>query len=286
MKVFAEVLPRNLGLVMYRINKEMKKAAPTGTVFVTNPDEADIQILDIIGLGSLEFLYKKDNYVLLQHCYLTAERQDAAFWVPLFNKAKLVATYMNLQALTGSIDFNFLRMPWGVDGRIFKPIHNIKKFEIMATGHIADTECIDSAYEACRAVEGKLIHVGANFGWDPRYYVNASNISDLEMSSCYSLSRYTIGMRRGEGFELPILEGLASGSRGITLDTPQYRHWFGDLVEYVPEKNPEEITESLIKILTGTYRPVTEEERQFVVSEFSWKNIFSKFWERVYNACA
>lgn len=281
MRIFAEVLPRWVGKVMYRINYEMRRYAPSWAEFVADPTTCDLQILDVIGTGSLEYLYNPKNYVLLQHCYLTAERQDTEFWVPLFRNAKMVTTYMDLQALTKSTDFNMHRMPWGVDTKIFRQLHHEKKADIMSTGHVADTECIDSAYKACLATGGRLYHVGTNFKWDTPTYYNTDNITDIEMAGLYSRSRYTIGLRRGEGFELPILEGLACYSRGIALDTPQYRYWYDDLVEYVPEGTNDEVTDALTTLLRGPYREVTDAEVQRVKDKFSWDKLFTNFWEHL-----
>ena len=280
MKVYYEVLPDTLGRVMHRINKEFKKYAPKEIVFVSSAKEANLQILDSIGVGSIPHI-KLNNYVLLQHCYITTETPAAEFWIPHWQKAKLVSSYMDLPALIGRKDFNFLQIPVGVDSSIFYQEHTNKVYQVMSTGYVAETECIAETLKAVKHNGGKMAHVGGDLFPNDKTCKHFENITDDEMRSLYNQSCYTIGMRRMEGFEVPLIEGTLCGARGITLDYYTYRYWFGDLMEYIQDGPPEYITEQLIKLMSVPYRVVTQEEINLVKEKFAWKRIAETFWNRV-----
>ena len=70
MRVYTEVQPSWLGLALHRVNRELRKHAPAGVTFAETPDAADLQILHVIGMGSLEYLSQpalRADSVLLPH---------------------------------------------------------------------------------------------------------------------------------------------------------------------------------------------------------------------------
>jgi hypothetical protein len=289
MLVYAEVLPTSLGRVMYRINKALKQYAPEWVKFTSNKDEADLQILDVIGKGSLEFLYV-DNYVLMQHCFLSSDDSSRDFWLPHISKAKMMTSYMNLPSLVGDNSFNFHRMPIGVDPNTFFRTDAEKVNLVLTTGYVASTESIAEVYDAVRSVSSDMIHVGGNLnlGIGSRHY---ENISDESLNSLYNKSYYVSGLRKMEGFEAPIIEGLLCGTRGICYNKEHYSYWFGDLVEYVEEDDyamiglySEKTKEQVESIFKSEYRPVTDKEIQLVKDKFSWEVIMKDFWKELENA--
>ncbi len=286
MRIFAEVLPTSLGRAMYRINRNLRKYAPEWVTFTANKDEADFQILDVIGKGSIDFLYKK-NYAVLQHCFLSSDDASKETWLPIFDNAKLVATYMNLPELIKSNSFNFLRMPWGVDAEIFqkKPIEKV--FTVLTTGYVAETESINEVYDAVNYLKGTVVHVGKNFKFGDRFH-SVENISEEKLVELYNKSYYVSGLRKMEGFELPILEGLLCGARGICYNCDHYRHWFSDLVDYIDEDDYAKIglysnstRDQLAGLLSYPYRAVTNEEIEYAKKKFSWETIMTSFWKRL-----
>jgi glycosyltransferase involved in cell wall biosynthesis len=288
MKIYAEVLPTTLGRVVYRINKNLKQFAPPWAEFTKDPTQADVQILDVIGKGSLEFI-KNDNLIMFQHCYLTTETSDPAFWYPIFSSAKLVASYIDIPKLLGRDDFNFLRTPWGVDPNSFfslGPVH--KHFDVLSTGYVSSTESIQEAYNAVVRLGGHMVNIGHNFKFG-RGFSHAENISDAELRKLYERSRYVIGLRKMEGYELPILEGLLCGTRGICYNSDHYTHWFGDLVEYIEEdplslcgvEYSKVVEDQIYNIISEPYREVTKEEKELVINKFSWENIYKRIWKEL-----
>ena len=287
MKVYAEI-EEVLGIGLHRVQYEIQHYSPPGIEFVDSIEEADLQIVPVIGLGSLEFI-KHPNHILLQYCYMTAERQDPEFWLPIFQKAKMVFSYYNLPSYVGSNDFNFLHSPLGVDMEVFqdRKLSIVPRDFIVATsGYEPFGEAIKECYQAARILKKKVFHLGPGLDhdrfqpWVGAGFVAHSGISDTDLARMYSRSKYVSGLRFGEGFELPVIEGLACGARPICFDLPVYRQWFNDFAVFVPHIRDDDLMYALVEIF-NTDRPVTEEELQICKERFSWEVVMQKFWERV-----
>jgi len=283
MNVYAEVLPHTLGRVMHRINRELKRHAPPEVRFVQSPQEAQLQVLDVLGTGSPPYLTCAE-YAILQHCYNTTETRDQAYWLPLFRRARLVMSYHDLYALTGADDFPFYHAPWGVDGTVFCDHGLGRRYAILTSGYDLNQEAIGECHEALFTVlggqRGGMIHLGPAF-WQHAGFEAYTGITDEELAGVYSRCHYVAGLRRGEGFELPVLEGLACGARPICFDTPGYRYWFGDHAVYVAERPAEELTQELAEVFRQDPDPVTAAEREIVLARFDWAAIFGGLWRRV-----
>lgn len=288
MRVFAEVIPSTLGRGIHRIKHELRRRAPPDVQFVTDAHGADLQILDVIGLGSLDHLYVKD-YVLLQYCYLTTERPEAAFWHPLFLRARLVMSYYDLHALVGRDDFAFYHAPLGVDMDVFYDRGLSRDAVVMTSGYEAAGEAIQECHEAVFDVlggrSGGMIHLGPAF-WSHPGVETAEGISDNELAICYSRCRYVSGLRRGEGFELPVVEGLACGARPVCFDSACFRQWFDGHAVFVPEMTYSELVPVLADVFRHEPAPVTTEERDEVLTRFDWSRIAGRFWELVFDGAA
>lgn len=286
MKVFYEVLPSDLGKVMYRINKYIRESAPSWAEFTTDKDNNDLQILDVIGVGSFNYLYNKKRHILLQHCLASADTPDIGYWAEKWRSAIFIASYLDLPRYP---DCHYLRIPWGVDSKVFYRENQPKTYEVMTTGYIASTERVTEIAEAVYQRGKKMVHIGGGQARDElkKYLDNRTvemfeGISDDTMRGFYSRSRYVAGMREVEGFELPILEGTLCGARGIVLDLPIYRYWYGDLVEYIQDINlPYDVKQIYDLLDPERYRPVTYQEEHLVKMRFSWEKIAKEFWKTV-----
>jgi glycosyltransferase involved in cell wall biosynthesis len=220
----------------------------------------------VIGRGSLEHL-RHEHYALIQYCFVTTEQPASgsreAFWLPLFRRAQLVMSYYDLPSLVDSSDFPFLLGPLGVDGRVFYARgRRPRPACVLTTGHDAGGEAIRESH--------------FDFMGDGCLVVNG--ISDDRLVELYSEARCVSGLRRGEGFELPVIEGLACGARPICFDQPAYRHWFGNHAVFVRESDAVTLTEAITDVLRVAPRPVTAAERDDVLALFSWKRICDEFW--------
>jgi hypothetical protein len=284
LRVFAEVLPDTLGRVIHRINAELKRHAPAEVSFVTDPAEADLQVLDVLGTGSPPHLQVRDH-VLLQHVFSTTETRDPAYWLPHWQRARLVMSSLDLYELVGSSGFPFYRAPYGVDGSVFRDRGLPRSYAVMTSGFVPGAEAIRECCEAARRLGMQTLHLGPDFDWGPDFHA-VLGISDEELARCYSRCHYVSGLRRSEGFELPVLEGLACGARPICFDSPIYRYWFGDHAAYVPEGSEAEVIDALTEVFARPPPPVTPEERREVLERFAWEKIFGGFWSRVLTAMA
>lgn len=279
MRVFVEALPPTLGRAMHRINRELRKRAPEGVEFVSSPGEADLQILDVIGTVSLRHLYLPD-YVILQHCYLTTEQRDPQYWLPFLWEARLVMSYHDLYHLTGADDFPFYRSPWGVDGAVFRDSGLPRTCAVLTSGYDLSGEPIGECHDAAKAVGLPATHLGPALIRKDSFHA-FNGVTDEKLSELYNRCPNVSGPRRGEGFELPVLEGLACGARPIFSDTAGYRYWFGDHAVYLAELPPEELTRALIDVSLRKPEPVEQEERKRVLERLDWSRIFDDFWLRV-----
>lgn len=274
-RVFAEVLPKSLGQAMYRTNREMRKAAPPGVIFVKDPQDADLQILDVINMEGIAYLYKPDHYVMIQYCMPHPKE-----WLPLFRNARLVMSYYDLYAMTEADDFPFYRAPLGVDGNVFVATPMPRTYMCMTSGYDPGGEAIGECYDAAVRLGHKVVHLGPDLGYG-NGFVSMNDISDNVLATLYSQSKYVSGLRFGEGFEMVMLEGLACGARPITFDLPCFRHWFDGHAIFVPYCWGEELTAILTDIFKQEPVPVSPEERAAVLDKFNWTTIFTEFWRRV-----
>ena len=188
-------------------------------------------------------------------------------WIPMWDKAEAVWSYYDLKQLMADdgceLAMNFYYAPLGVDSKTFDEFEGPRDLTIVV-GDSRD----ESVNECIRAAYGNVGHLG-------------TGVDDATLALTYSRSEFVSGLRRTEGFEMPVLEGLLCGARPVCYDKPHYRHWFKDLAEFIPEGHPEEVVESLRALFKAGPRVVTPEEKESVRFYFNWEHIVKGFWERV-----
>lgn len=271
MRVYYEIHPSTLGRVMYRIRDALMARKPTGVLRARG--EADVQVIDVIGPGALEFLGRGREYVIMQHCWTTSWR-GIDFWKPIWDKARLVVSYHDLPY------DRYLRIPWGADFEFFRAQERVVKYGVMTTGYDEYQEAIVEPIAASNRFGWPGVQVGNPLSERRLWVDHRSDVSDDEMRRLYSQSAWVAAMRWGEGFELPAVEGLACGARPICFDTPGYRHWFGDHAVYVEERR-EGLVDRIAEAMGSGPRPVSAEERTELEQTFGWNVIAKKFWEAV-----
>ena len=259
-----------------------KTYAPNRIEFIGNPEDADLQILDITRISDKDYL-RCDKYILFMHCFGEWSEENPMVYKSLFENALAVYSHLDLASVFPELKHKFIRGPWGVDPDKWmkSPNSPYKPYIILNTGEIAETEGIKECIVAAENANKKLIHVGTHLPYTNKSYSNVSNLSTRDMRDTYNASLYVSALRRFEGFEKPAMEGLLCGARPICFDTPLYRFWYGDLAEYVPEST-EAITSSAIqKIFEGERREVTLEEQNLAIEKFGWKNVSINFWNEL-----
>lgn len=282
LSVYYEVVPATLGRVMYRINRALKRHAPAWVRFVTSPGLADLQILDAVGIGCFEHLRCR-RFVLLMHTWKTSWGGTVE-WLPHFRQADLVVSYHDLPSLVKDASWRFLRLPWGVDGEVFRPRGMTRTHAVLTTGYDDGQEAIRECHEAARRLGAPSVHLNARFPWMWPGLDVVDGINDEALATWYSRCWYVSGLRRIEGFELPVLEGLCCGARPIVFDTPTAREWFDGHAIFVPEVEPAALTDVLTEVLRESPRFVTADERATVLDRFGWTALAARFWAAIWQA--
>jgi len=274
-----------------RVENALVRYAPDRVSLVRERSQADLVILHVIGrndkvreaIRSLRRRRKK--YAVIQYCLRSTLRPSTSDWMDLWKDAKLVWSYYDLPALctedgTRGV-FEFYHAPLGVNAGIFYPRDRVRgEFIIATSGMHALTESVKECVVAAKKVGRRVFHLGHQLrrGDD---IVCRSGITDQELAGYFSSCEFVSGLRRTEGFELPVAEGLLCGARPILFNQPHYRQWYSNLALFIPEEPREKITETLVKVFEAGASPVTKDEMKEAEERFNWKKIASGFWERV-----
>lgn len=258
---------------IHRVAAALRENAPRGVKIVSTREAADLEIVHVVGTGSLPADLGARPYAVVQYCYRSTEKPTPDFWRPIWDRARLVWSYYDLELAE-----RFYHAPLGVDARIFRANAARRRFKIGTSGYVAASESIGECADAARRVGGEHFHLGPDLGFPGLVY--RTGVPDAELANLWGSCEYVSGLRRVEGFELPVLEGFACGARPIVFDTPDYRRWFGDFAVLVPELAPAALADELASILAAEPEPIGEAERAAVLERFSWKTLARGFWER------
>lgn len=294
MKVCLE--PANSSRGIMRVRDALVRYAPKNIEIVKTPDQSDLTILHVYGRHDKvkrQIKWLKEHhkaYAMVQYSIRSTMRPSVLDWVRMWQEAKVVWSYYDLQALAlediGSQihDMNFYHSPLGADPEVFY------KRKTKGNRHFVMAACsqdylVESAREIVIAAERlnkQVFFLGKELNKDN--VICKTGITDEELAGYYSDCAFVSGLRRVEGFELPALEGLLCGARPIMFDTPHYRQWFNDLAIFIPEV-PREVTIDLLeKIFTignAGYPSVTSSEIDIARERFDWQKIIKGFWQRV-----
>jgi len=285
MKVCLEVLPRKLSRAMYRTAEGLANAAPPEVEIVDRPEDADLQILHVIGAGSLDHL-RCDRYAVIQYCYKTTEwGDDPAAWSAFWSGADLVWSYYDLSADVPR-ETSFLLLPLGVspvfcESATDQPERSIG---VVSSGFVSGpkAEAIEEVAIAAGRAGLTVLHVGPNqiegMERPDGNWQSCSGLEDEDLRGVYHKSRWVSGLRHVEGFELPVIEGLVNGARPIVFDRPETRRWFNGFAEFVPECSGEKLVEILVELFSRPPRPVTTEDRIVAATVFDQNVISRLFW--------
>jgi D-inositol-3-phosphate glycosyltransferase len=292
MRVYFDI-PPGLSRAMHRVvNALAQTCAENGFERVDHEINAELVILHVIGfpetVEAVERLKAEGKkYGLIQYCMRTTQKPNTRDWLGLWGGAEIVWTYYDLPAMIAedsvglTVGINLYMSPLGGNSKVFRPWPVQKKAEIMTSGYVAESEGVKEAAEATRRVGGRMIHLGpeSEIGYLGDHVGFMFNVNDGILSQGMARCKYVAALRRGEGFELPGVEGLLCGARPVCFDQPHYRKWYGDFAEYIPEGSPEEVTDALEKLFAGPYREVTTEEIKQAAELFNWQTITTGFWQ-------
>jgi hypothetical protein len=285
MKIFVETF--RFDHAMYRIRTAIKKHLPRGYEYVETKEEADLIVVIAYNHKStirryIEWvLANKKKYILLQLNLKNTNDPNASGWLPLWESAEQVWSYFDLMKACEEegIDpnlFKFYHSPLGVDSTVFKEVPSKRIFKIAGSGNGRgwSKECKNEIIQATEGTDWKIFNLG--FGEDTDRFIHSNDMPDEELVKYYSQCEFVSGLRRLEGFELPIIEGILCGARPICFNTPNFRQWFDGIAEFIPEDR--NTSEHLRKLFEKGARPVSEDEKAYVRAKFDWQMILRLLW--------
>lgn len=273
MKLF-EIRDHKFGKAFDRISKALIDNSPDGVEWVGDKNQADYTVIHTVGGEQLAQMREMDlsKVINIQHCVFTTW-SPIEEWEPIWEKALLNVSFHDLKSYTTK-EINALRIPWGADVNLFTNQGLKKHIDVFATGHVADTECIDLVYRACKNKDKVLYHTGENFRYQAPNYKHLSYMDDTEFVKRLNSTKFTSCLRRVEGFELMGIEGALCGAVPIVPRLPTYDFYegFGEFVDMDGD-----IVSQVENLLDGNYF-MTGEKIDYVRDKFSWQTICSSFY--------
>lgn len=269
-----------------RVVVALRQYKPSNVTF-TDEKQADF-IIYIIN-GRQEHFHRKTGrdrkpYAIIQFSVRSTQKPSTEGWLPLWNGARLVWSYLDLETLCYedrvSPEFNFYHAPLGVDSAVFTHLNASKTYLIATSGLSYLTESVREAILAARRSGKRVFHLGKDLG-QTSDVVCGVGIDDKTLAVQYNHCEYVSGLRRCEGFELPAVEGLFCGARPIFFDRLHYKQWFSDLGVFIPETPREQVIHNLEAIFNYGVPKVTEKEREMAIKRFNWQTILDGFWNRI-----
>lgn len=287
MKVYIENFLDDAAIL--RITDAFKKRLPKAHSLADSKNEADFVI--VISYGHRRKIQKyidsilaeNKKYAVIQLSVRSTSNPGTSDWMPIWHNAELVYSYLDLPEYCKEdgvrADFNFYRAPLGVEPEVFEKTARQRNFLIASTGSGKpwNKECKNEIVLASKNLGKKIFQLGPGENTDRITYSN--NASDKDLAEFYSQCEFVSGLRRIEGFELPVIEGLLCGARPICFDTPNFRFWFKSVAEFIPENSS--IHENLNKIFIRSAKPVTEAQKRYVKTHFNWDTIIKNFWKKL-----
>lgn len=286
LKVYVDPVPRTLSQAMHRTAAALRHYAPAGVRIVPSLGHApDLQVLHSIG-PHVEANLQAPQYAVIQYCFRSARYdENRDHFRDVWKRARAVWSYYDLREEMPE-GAAFYHAPLGVDGRTFRGNGRDPRYVgVVSSGYVngACAEAIEEVAEAALRAGLSVFHLGPaaieNMApREERSWRAGCNLSDDDLAGVYGHARWVSGLRHVEGFELPVLEGLACGARPVVFDRPDMRQWYEGVAEFVPESSGPELVGELERVFRSQPRPVTAEERREVLRRFDWEALAQNFW--------
>lgn len=287
MKVYLQPDQYSRGVV--RVADALMQYAPKDIELVSDPYDADFEIIHVIGRHDanerrVEMLRRKRKpFAMIQYVLRSAIRPQTQDWIGMWEQAKVVWSYYDLFKLCDEDltrgEFNFYHAPLGVDPDVFNESKfDERRFVIGACAQHALAEGARECAIAAKKAGKQMFFLGHELRRGPDV-ICKQNLTDEEVAGYFSQCEFISGLRRVEGFELPVIEGALCGARPIVFDRPHYRKWFNEFAVFIPEGPREEVLESLYSIFKGKAVPVTTAEKNLIRDRFNWSRIITNFWK-------
>lgn len=278
-----------------RVVDALIRYKPPQVEVVESAVEADLEIIHVYGRNeSVErriekLIEQRKPFSMIQYALRSTMKPHTAQWVRMWEMAVCVWSYYDLYKMLDddfvSGEFNFYHAPLGVEPDVFDATSSVlpedKRFVVFATSQHALAEGVRECAFATKAVGRKMFFAGHELRRGPDIICRA-NLSDQEMAWNYAASEFVCGLRRVEGFELPVIEGAMCGARPIVFNQPHYKKWFNEFAIFIEERSRDQVIEDLIKIFTIGTKPISDHEKAIIRERFSWPKIISNYWRKLY----
>ena len=281
MKIFLKPVGLH-SVAMLRVVAALHRHAPKWAEIVDSPEEADLQVLHVIGPSEAPI---GRRYAVIQYCGSTTT--DA--YTELWKAADLVWSYYDLREAMG--DTPFLLAPLGIDQAFLKGFDPAatREFEIATSGYSTGPiqEAIQEVAQAVTAVGGRTFHLGPDKieGWTGPYppatnWVAQRGMNDETLAMLYRQCRRVSGLRQVEGFEMPVIEGASCGARPVVFDREDMRRWYSDFADFVQPCAGDELVERLLNLFAkGAPAAFTAAQLGEIRARFDWARIATAFWD-------
>jgi len=286
---------KDLGRAMHNIALQIFKYKPDWVEETKDYNQCDLVIEHIIGDHFSSPFYqdkalsqriKNKPFVLFLYCFgcPVGHAKNSAFFKWIFDNAKMIHTYLplDIHGFGGYDNIHYSPIGYNHESYYYSPTIKQKK-SIMATGYVSSYEAIEEVYSAAQKSNNVMHHVGHNFRWDKKTYKHYEKIPDKTMRDLYLQSKYISGLRRGEGFEIPVLEGAACGARPLVFDNPHY-YWFEKFAIFIEESDFDSVRQQIYDIIIRDEDVTVEEEtRNYIRETFAWDVVAPLFWQALEN---
>ena len=183
-------------------------------------------------------------------------------------------------------------IPNGVDPTLFHPVNAQKQNVITYVGRFARIKGVHILLRAMKIVRAKypswkLWLVGDTFDQSMEYFTSIYNegviwtgyIPHENLLNIWKQSKICVVPTWGEGFEIALMEAVASGVPSITTGVAERREIYKDLVTFCALNNPADLAEKIIYVIENWEE---QHKKALKASElarmkFSWDSIANDY---------
>ena len=265
------------------------------------PAKSVVTLHDISYEAHPEWFSLKNQFLLRRISKMAARRADIILTVSKFSKGEIVKYYqvdpdkITVTPLAADDIFTVMpsatisNFPFAKEG-IIGAVEN--KF-ILSVGSIFNRRHIPELIEAFKKIAGEfpgiqLLIIGANRtqpfididktirktnkNLDYRAIIREDYVSEKDLAALYNLAECSVYLSDYEGFGLPLLESMVSGTPVITSRKTSLVEAGGEAAIFVNSNNPPDIYDKIKKVLADeNFRKERVKKGLENVKRFSWE---------------
>jgi len=104
-------------------------------------------------------------------------------------------------------------------------------------------------------------------------------VDDALLPQLYANASGLIAASVEEGFDLPVVEGMAAGLPLLVSDIPVHREVAGDFASYCDPESVDSIGDGIIGLVSGHHDAAYAEQGRKVAAQYSWDSTASTIWQ-------